>query len=188
MRIKKNWVSAQIEEKITSTKQFDWEKTWVSPTHAQVGSHLILSASWSLSRGYLALPCWKHVVLVELKHLSWCFSSSWFFSPSFFSRFGKPSGSRIWIRFDLENSWGFLWIIGFHGGKFQFKLKSLRSKVISRNSYEYVLSRGRSHVPTFKQIVPFSNSVMTIPVLSKSQNSFCYRQDHRFILPIGPDM
>lgn len=45
-----------------------------------------------------------------------------------FSRFGKPSRSRIWIRFDLENSWGFLWIIGFHGGKFQFKLKSLRSR------------------------------------------------------------
>lgn len=103
--IKKTWVSAQIEEKTTSTKQFDWEKTWVSPTHAQVGSHLILSASWSLSRGYQALPCWKHVVLVELKHLSWCFSSSCFFRHPFFSGFGKPSGSRIWNSFDLEKCW-----------------------------------------------------------------------------------
>lgn len=108
--IKKNWVSAQIEEKTTSTKQFDWEKTWVSPTHAQVGSHfdsicfLVAVARLSSTAMLKARrPCGTEAP--ELMFFIFLF-----FSPSFFSSFGKPSGSRIWNR-------GFLWILGFHGGK-----------------------------------------------------------------------
>lgn len=135
--IKKTWVSAQIEEKQLPPNNLIEKKLGFHP----------LTRKWAVIWFYLLLGRCREAIKhchAESTSSLWNWST-WvdvFHLPVFFAiLFFLVLENLLGQEFEIVSIWknvGFLWIIGFHVGKFQSKLKSLRSRWFQETTMKWI--------------------------------------------------